>query len=201
METAQPAQVVDKVTRQTRQAHVRNLSRLADLSVPVIGHGAKVHNIRSSVEEIIAHGATTVFFGEIFNLLLDKNGGDGVPREELDQKLMNWILKVPGVSERFGSLHPTVKGHVERFRASDLATWDKDMEGFKRPLTPVVARKCADMKKAWGEQIKKDGGMRFPDILEANGERVIYIENIQFENWGETVRKAPFVHLSLTKLI
>jgi hypothetical protein len=192
METTQPEQVVDKVTRQTRHAHVRNLSRLANLSVPII-HGSKEHNIRSSVQEIVSHGATTVLFGEIFNLLLDKNGSPGVSREELDQKLMNWILKVPGVSERFGALDGTARDHVERFRSTDMKSWDGKVDGFKRPLTPAVAKKCGEMKKAWEAQLKKDGGRKFKEILEANGERVVYIENTKFENWGDTVNKTPSV--------
>jgi hypothetical protein len=187
-----PADLVDKLQKQTREAHVRNLSRLANLSVPVIGGTAKPASLNSTVDEILAHGATTTLFGEIFALIQKHK----LTREELDQKLINWAFIVPGVKEKFDSIPEDTRKHVEEFRGCDLSRPREELPkatGFKKPMNPVTKKKCASLKAAWEKQFAIDGGAKYPHIVENNGERVRYVEKVPFENWGATVHSTPAV--------
>src|SRR5271169_6618345 len=97
------ADSVFKVQKQTRQAHIRNLSRLANLSTQVIvgessPHKSSEYSISSTVEEILA--------------LIQKKE---LTREELDQKLINWLSKLPALKEKIAGLPEDVRNHVEEF--------------------------------------------------------------------------------------
>jgi len=174
-----------------QNAHVRNLSRLANLSVPVMGGTTTAATFGSTVEEILAHGATTTLFGEIFSLIQR----DELTREEVDQKLVNWVLRVPGVQARYDKLPEDIKECIEEFKSSGGKARDRipRTKGFKKPMSPISARRVEGMKLAWKEQCKLDGGQKYPGIVENTGEPVIYIEKLQFKNWGETVESTPAV--------
>jgi hypothetical protein len=184
-------EIVNVLHKQTRQAHIRNLSRLANLTTPVLQGAAKRDSIDSTVEEILAHGATTTFFGEIFSLIQRHE----INREELDQKLVNWALKVPPVKEKFNALPEEIRTHVEQFKDRDLsAEGVGDVgHGFKKPMSAATARKCAELRDAWEKQYQMDGGKKFPEVVENTGEPVRYVEKLLFRNWGETVENTPAV--------
>jgi hypothetical protein len=198
IQKASTADSVEKVHKQTRQAHIRNLSRLASLSTQVIGESSATttptEQIDSTVDEILAHGATTTFFGEILALIQKKE----LTREELDQKLLNWIFKIPGFKAKFDKLPENVQKLVEEFAESDLHSLPT-VYGFRKP-TPIAARKCAGLKAAWEEQFKIDGGTGYPGVVEGDGEAVKYVDKAVFQNWGETVQSTPAVYLHLMEL-
>lgn len=189
--------VQGKVEKQTRQAHIRNLSRLATLSTQVISENESPTSqteINSTVvEDILAHGATTTLFGEIFSELIQKDRG--LSREELNQKLINWILKVPSLKAKLDDLPEDVQGYVEEFGRCDLN--DKEavpkIHGFKRPTSPISARNCEALKSAWEKQYEVDGGMGHPSVVEGDGDAVKYVDKIVFKNWGDTVESTPAV--------
>ena len=174
-----------------QKAHVRHLSRLANLSVPVIGGTTTAATFGSTVDEILAHGATTTLFGEIFSLIQK----DELTREELDQKLLNWVLRVPGVQAKYEKLPKDIRQCVEEFRGLGGKARDRipGIKGFKKPMTLVQARKVEGIKRAWREQCTIDGGRKYSEIVENTGEPVMYVENLVFKNWGETVESTPAV--------
>ena len=184
-------EIIDTLHKQTRRAHVRNLSRLANLTTPVLQGSVKRDSIDSTVEEILAHGATTTFFGEIFSLIQRHE----ISREELDQKLVNWVLRVPNVKEKFNALPTEIRRHVEGFRDRDLSADGVGIvgQGFKKPMSFATARKCAELRDAWEKQYQMDGGRKFIEVVENSGEPVRYIEKVLFKNWGETVENTPAV--------
>ena len=172
-----------KLQKQVRQAHLRHFTRLATLTTQVIETPSRV-----DVEEILAYGATTTFFGEIF-ALIQRNE---LTREELDQRLINWILRVPAIKAKFDTLPESVQGHVEEFRLADVKKGRTEARGFRRP-TPFAARKCAGLRDGWEAQLKLDGGKKFSAVAENNEEAVVYVERAVFKNWGETVESTPSV--------
>jgi hypothetical protein len=175
-----------------QNAHVRNLSRLANLSVPVVGGTTTASSFTSTVDEILAHGATTTLFGEIFSLI-QKNE---LTREDLDHRLLNWVLRVPGVLSKFEKLPEEIRRCVEEFRLHGGRTRERGsnrMRTFKKPMNPTSVRRVAGIRDAWKEQCKVDGGLRFPGIVENTGDPVMYVEKLQFKNWGETVESTPAV--------
>jgi hypothetical protein len=182
-------QLVSKLFQQTRASHIRSLNRLANLSVPVIGGTATPTDLKNTVEEVLAHGATTSLFGELFSGTVEGR----VKREEFDQKLINWIFQVPELRRKISDLEPEVQNYIEEFRKTDLSVQSMNVEGFQRPLSGNCGRKVGRIKVAWEEQFKIDGGRKYSGILEGNGDPVIYIEKIVFENWGETVENIPAV--------
>lgn len=181
--TTKSNESVVKLQKQFRQAHLRNFGRLATLSTQVIEKPSAF-----DAEDILAHGATTTFFGEIFSLIQRNE----LTREELDQRLMNWILRVPAIKEKYNTLPENVRRYVEEFRYADIKKLRMEATGFRRP-TPVAARKCTGLREAWEEQLKLDGGKKFSEVVENNGEIVAYVEKAVFKNWGETVRSTPAV--------
>ena len=179
-----------------QNAHVRNLSRLANLSVPVMGGTTTAGTFESTVEEILAHGATTTLFGEIFALIQK----DELTREELDHKLVNWVLRVPGVQAKFDNLPEDIKQCIQEFRVGGGKARDRipRTRQFKKPMTPVTTKRVEGLKMAWKEQCKVDGGRKYPGIVENTGEPVVYVEKLLFKNWGDTVESTPAVpHHSL----
>src|SRR5436305_1340369 len=91
------AELVKTLQTEIEQAQVKTLSRLANLSVPIVGGTAKSASIDAAIEGVLAHGETTLLFRQIFSLF--QNGS--LTGEELAQRLINWALKIPGLKEKF----------------------------------------------------------------------------------------------------
>jgi hypothetical protein len=184
---------LSKVQKATRQSHVRNLSRLANFSTQVRSTSTpESAEPDSTVDEILSHGATTTFFGEIIALI--QRGK--LTREELDQKLLHWVLTIPGARQKFERLSDQTKGFVEEFKGADLRKGKGVLGGvgFKRPRESLRAHRCeAEMKTAWAEQVKADGGKGYPSVVENDGRPVRYVNKATFTNWGETVETKPSV--------
>ena len=188
------AELVKSLESEIEQAQVKTLSRLANLSVPVAGRTAPAESIHSTIEKVLAHGETTLLFGQLFSL---SNKGV-LTREDLDQRLVNWAMKIPGLKERFDELPNEVRRCVDQFKDSDLGQENPVplSNGFKHPLSSSTAKKIANMKEAWLRQFDIDKGLAYPHIVENNGEKVMYVEKVAFENWGETIKNTPAVPLS-----
>ncbi len=52
---------VKNLQKEIEQAHVKTLSRLANLSVPVVGVTAKSASLDAAIERVLNHGETTLF--------------------------------------------------------------------------------------------------------------------------------------------
>jgi len=185
------AELVKNINSEIEQAQVKTLSRLANLSVPVIGRTAHPESIESAIEKVLAHGETTVLFGELFSLFHK----GGLTREDLDQRLVNWALKIPGLKEKFDELPEETRKCVDQFKDSDLSQ-DNPVpvsSGFKYPPSSSTSKKIANLKAAWQKQFELDKGLTYPDIVESDGEKVMYVEKFTFENWGETIKNVPAV--------
>jgi|SRR5271170_4533695 len=194
------AELVKNLESEIGQAQVKTLSRLANLSVPVLGRTADPESIESAIEKVLAHGETTVFFGQLFSLLHK----GALIREDLDQRLVKWALKIPGLKEKFDELPEGTRKVVDQFKDSDL-TQENPVplsSGFKIPLSSSTAKKIATVREAWQRQFDIDKGLAYPEIVENNGEKVKYVDKFSFENWGETIKNTPavriLIHISLT---
>jgi hypothetical protein len=187
------ANLVETIHKDAQQAHVQTLSRLANLATPVIGKTAEPNAIEATIDQVLAHAETTKFFGELFSL-----AHKGIlTREEADQRLVNWSLKIPGMKEKYDELPDNLKSDVDRFKDHDLTQeFVPTAVGAKFRPDPNVERTSAKMKAMWEEQFKLDKGEKYPDILEKDGTRVVYVEKMLFENWGETVKNTPAVFSS-----
>lgn len=187
------AATLSKVQKATRQSHVRNLSRLATLSTQIISSPSPTTpEDNTTVDEIISHGATTTFFGEILALL---QKGE-LTREELDQKLCNWVLTIPGARKTFEGLGEETRGFIEEFRRADLKKGKSvpTAMGFRRPRESLRVYRCVqEMQGAYAEQLKIDGGKGYPSVVEHDGRPVRYVNKATFKNWGDTVETMPSV--------
>ena len=187
---------LSKVQKATRQSHIHNLSRLATLSTQIISSDSPhtpPDETHSTVDEIISHGATTTFFGEILALI---QAGE-LTREELDQKLLNWILTIPGARKTFERFDSRTKGHIQEFRRADLRKGKGDSTvgvRFKRPHTLKIHHCVQELRDSYEEQLKIDGGKLYPSVVENDGRPVRYINKKTFQNWGDTVETKPSVH-------
>jgi len=187
---------LSKVQNATRQSNVRNLSRLANLSTQIISgdsHRTPADETHSTVDEILSHGATTTFFGEILALI---QAGE-LTREELDQKLLNWILTIPGARKKFERFEEGTKGYIQEFKGADLRKGKGVStmgDRFKRPNTLRVHRCVQELQDSYNEQLKIDGGKAYPSVVESDGSPVRYVNKKTFENWGDTVETKPSVH-------
>ena len=186
------AELVKNLQSEVEQAHVKTLSHLVNLSVPVVGGTAKSASIDAAVEKVLAHGETTMFFGEVFSLF--QKGS--LTREELDQRLVNWLLKIPELKGKFDDLPENIRACVDQFKDCDLKQEDPVPlpNGFKPPPTAATAKKIEKLKTAWEEQLKIDKGLKYPDVVEKDGNNVMYVEKFVFENWGETIENTPAVN-------
>jgi len=187
---------LSKVQKATRQSHVHNLSRLATLSTQIISSDSPrtpPDDTHSTVDEIISHGATTTFFGETLALV---QAGE-LTREELDQKLLNWILTIPGARKQFERFEGGTKKYVREFQKADLRK-GKGVSTvgvrFNRPQTLKIHHCVQALQDSYAEQLKIDGGKMYPSVVENDGRPVRYIKNQTFENWGSTVETKPSVH-------
>jgi hypothetical protein len=182
--------------KQAQRAHGRTLSRLANLSVSTNAASIQPATLNATIDEFHSHGVTATVFSDIF-LLFQKGQ---LSREELDQRLINWGLTIPGLKEKFDELPDVVKKCVDEFVKVDLKS-GKTAYGvpsaseFKLPTNLKTARKCAALKAAWEDKVKKGEGKEYPSIVENTGEPVPYVDKFAFENWGETSRGTPAVNL------
>lgn len=185
------AKLVKDIESEIEQAQVKTLSRLANLSVPVVGRTAQPESIESAIEKVLAHGETTVLFGQLFSLF---NKG-ALTREDLDQRLVNWALKIPGLKEKYDELPDETRRCVDQFKDSDLSQENPVplSGGFKYPHSSSTIKKIASLKAACQKQFDSDKGLTYPDIVENNGDKVMYVEKFAFENWGETIKNTPAV--------
>jgi hypothetical protein len=176
-------------------AHTDTLSLLADLSIPVAGQTAKPSAIANTLADVRAQGETINFFSDIFERT--QQTGGKVSREELDQKFVNWALKVPGLKEKFDDLPDDVKKIVDQFKDADLSqdghAGEKAAEEFRLPTSPKTALKATKLKTLWEEQVRVDGGKKYDGVVENDGTPVAYVEKFPFENWGDTVKNTPAV--------
>jgi hypothetical protein len=180
-------------------AHTDSLSLLANLSIPVAGQTAKTSAIDNALADVRAQGETINFFSDIFTRYQQTSGK--LSREELDQKLINWALKVPGLKEKFDDLPDGVKTIMDDFKDADLSQKGGlrgKAAGFKLPTSPKTAMKMAKLKQMWDEQVKVDGGNKYTGVVEKDGTPVLYVEKFPFENWGDTVKNTPAVIALLT---
>jgi hypothetical protein len=185
------ADLVKTLRTNIEKAHLQSLNHLANLSVPVAGGTAKPNDIDTAVQQVLAHGETTLFFGTTFSLLQTGQ----LTREELDQRMVNWAMKMPGLKDKFDELPDDIKSHVGQFKDCDLSQKEPfQLKEFKTPLSPTTLKRRSQLKKALEEQFKLDQGMKYSGILEKNGDKVLYVEDFKFENWGETVANKPSVN-------
>jgi hypothetical protein len=189
------AQEVKRLQQEQGTAITASLSRLANLSIPVLGQTAKPEAIDETLQYVLAHGETIKFFGETFS------NANTIGHPEFVQKLINWAFVVPGLREKFDDLPESVRSSVDKFRTIDLSKEDgrSAVEGFRIPPSASVSRKTELLKKGWDAQMKLDGGKKFPNILENDGSHVAYVEKYVFENWGETVKNTPAVQFPKDK--
>jgi len=182
-------------------SHTDSLSLLADLSIPVVGQTAKPSAIDNTLADVRAQGDTITFFSDIFTRY-HQTGGK-LSREELDQKLINWAMKVPGLKEKFDDLPDPVQKLMNDFKDADLSqdgdVWRGKAKGFKLPCSPRMAMKMSKLQQMWDEQVKVDGGKKYDGVVEADGTAVLYVEKFPFENWGETVKNTPAVIALITR--
>ena len=116
-------------------------------------------------------------------------------REELDQRWLKWVLKIPGMREKYDDLPDHLQAYVDQFKSHDLTTEFVPTAGpTKFPPNTATARKIAQLKAMLEEQHKLDKGEKYPDVVENNGDKVAYVEKLLFENWGETIKNTPSVH-------
>jgi hypothetical protein len=183
------AQEVKLLQAEQSKALTASLSRLANLSIPVLGQTAKPASIDATLQDVVAHGETIKFFGETFSQASTLSGA------EFEQRLINWAMIVPGLKEKFDDLPENVRTCVDAFSKVDLSKEDgrKAVSGFKVPVSASVAKKSEVLRVGWEEQMKLDGGKKFPSVLEKDGTPVVYVDKYVFENWGETVKNTPAV--------
>ena len=161
--------------------------------------------LSKAAHDILSPEPTTTFFREMFDFIQDK--GKDLTKLEVDQKLVNWGLAIPGVKEKLATFPPDVQNSVEQFRTADVSTLqDIDslgfsqgavgptfVHGFRRPMNPKSHRKFEKIRRAWEGQLKIDGGKKYVSIVENNGSPVKYVDKLMFENWGDTVENTPAV--------
>jgi len=184
---------IHDLKKQIQQAHIDTLSRIAQFTTHV-QKDQRHDTIKSTNEEILAHAATTQFWGDIFSL---QHSGE-LTREVLDQKLVNWCLQVPGLRENFDALPENVRAYVEEFRTADLSSKGNapKMEGFRMPGSPATVKKSSRLKAALEEQFRIDRHGKYKNVVENDGTAVQYVDKTVFENWGETVKNTPAVSFS-----
>jgi len=69
-------------------------------------------------------------------------------RDDLDQRLLTWVLEVPWMRERLGDLSPEMRALVDKFRTQDLKDRFVVEKGVKYPPNPATARKIAVLRSA-----------------------------------------------------
>jgi hypothetical protein len=186
------AELVKNLQNEIEKAHVKTLSNLVNLSVPVIGATAKSASLDATIERVLAHGETTLFFGQVFSL--SQKGL--LTREELDQRLINWAMKIPELKGKFEELPEDVRACVDKFKDCDLSQENhvSVAQGFKPPPTAATAKKIEILRTAWEKQFNEDKGIKYLTVVEKNGDKVMYVDEFAFENWGQTVKNTPAVN-------
>ena len=116
-------------------------------------------------------------------------------REELDQNLLNWALKIPALKDKFDELPDDVKAIVDKFRDADLDKLDevKEMaQKFEFAPSPGMSAVMVDLQTALDAQTKATQA-KYPSVVEQDGTPVSFVEKAEFENWGQTVKNTPAV--------
>jgi hypothetical protein len=183
---------VREIGKQSNNAHAESMKRLANFTVPAVGGSAESGALDDTIEQFRAHASTISVFADIFAMFQQKR----LSREELDQRLLNWGIQMPGLKEAFEDLPPSVHDAVLEFIKADLNTLDGSLDatkGFKIPMNLATAKKCDEVKAEWEKQLKADLGGKYPTVVENNGDPVPYVENYAFVNWGQTSRSTPAV--------
>lgn len=125
-------------------------------------------------------------------------------REELDQSLLNWALKIPALKEKFDELPDDVKAIVDKFRDADLDKLD-EVKGlaqkFEFAPSPGTSAVMADLQTALDGQTEAAKASKYPSVVEQDGTPVEYVEKADFENWGQTVRNTPAVQIAIASLM
>lgn len=191
------AQELKDLHKKLASSHTDTLSLLANLSIPVVGQTAKSAAIGSTLDDVRAQGDTLSFFSDLFSRFQETaNSKDKLSQEEVDQKLLNWALKVPGLKEKFDILPEPTKQIIKDLSNADLSkegALKGTAAGFKLPTSPKMEMKMAKLKQMLNEQTKIDGGNKYANVKENDGSLVLYVEKFVFQNWGETVKNTPAV--------
>jgi hypothetical protein len=180
---------VSQIDKELATATQKSLERIANLSIPVVGQTAKSETLDSAIEGVLTHGQTITFFGDLFSRFQEGN----LSREEVDQKLVNWAILVPGIKEKFDDLPSDVRGLVEDYRNADLNKLDDirtKAEKFEVQPSIGTQKKMAVLNDAWSANTAQK---KYPSVVEQDGSPVVYVEKETFENWGQTVRNKPAV--------
>jgi hypothetical protein len=189
------AKEVQDLTSAIGAEQISSLSQLADLSVPVGGSTAKPAALDSAIEQVQATGSTINFWGDAF---AGTRAGT-LTREGLDQKLVNWVLGMPGMSSKVDELPPQAKAMVQEFRTADLSSpeWDgmKLAEKFRIPTSVGTQKKMEELKGAV-DALDEEAMKKYPFVVEEDGSPVMYVDKAVFQNWGQTVKNTPAVPLS-----
>ena len=167
----------------------KSLERVANLSIPVLGQTAKSESLDSAIQAMLTHGKTISLFGDLFARLQSGN----LTREEVDQKLVNWALEVPGIQEKFDELPSDVRQLLEEYRGADLSALDdvkSKADNFKMQPSLPTQKKMGVLRDSWTANTEQN---KYTSVVEADGTPVMYAENEIFENWGQTVKNKPAV--------
>jgi len=105
-------------------------------------------------------------------------------------------MKIPELKGKFDELPENIRTCVDKFKDCDLSQEDhvSVAEGFKCPPTAATAKKIENLRTAWEKQFSEDKGNKYSDVVEKNGDKVMYVDNFAFENWGQTVKNTPAVN-------
>jgi hypothetical protein len=188
------AKEVCGLTKGMSAAQVATLSHLANLSIPVASTTAEPESLDTAIVQVQVHGETLRFWGDIFA----KTRQGTLSREELDQRLINWVMTTPGMEDKVEELPDDVKCLIHEFRTADLAslTWDADKltKEFKIPISLDMSKTVAMLKEQW-EILDDDAMKKYSSVVEEDGSPVKYVENIALENWDQTIQNTPSVIL------
>jgi len=179
-------------SEQAQQTHVEILKRIANLLPSVHGRTA-TDSIDPPIDQVHDHGETTTFFTE----LLSRFQQGTLTREEVDQQWLKWVLKIPGMREKYDELPDDLRAYVDQFKSHDLTTeFVPRTDRTKFPPKMATAKKITQLKAMLEEQYRLDRGEKYPNVVENNGDKVAYVEKLIFENWGETIKNTPSVRPS-----
>lgn len=161
-------ELLASIQKEAKTAHVDTLSRIANLTVPTLATATPRTHLIAAIEQVRGHGETAA----VFTGILSRLHQGPIQREDLDQRLLNWVLQVPGIKEKVGDLSPEMRTLAEEFAAHDLRQPFVLGQGINYPHNPATEEKMRQLGLALQAQVVKDGGQKFPSIVENTGERV-----------------------------
>jgi len=127
-----------------QKADINTLSGIAALAVPTITKSSQPTTLTATIDEVSAQGETAHVFSDILSRIHEGN----MSRDDLDQRLLTWVLEVPSMRERLGDLSPEMRALVDKFRTQDLKDRFVVEKGVKYPPNPATARKIAVLRSA-----------------------------------------------------